>query len=129
MDEPCVILGANHRKYRHKPNTTPQEAKALFGKNADNACLDHIRLDELERRKKGIRKGSQFKEPSFVRLSKNEATFTYPIASEKPQGWVRTDEGIVWEQIIKRCPKCNNIFSSQQKTYCPFCGQAIESQY
>jgi hypothetical protein len=51
MDEPSTILGASHRKYRHDPNTTPKEAKALFGENADNACLDHIRLDELERRK------------------------------------------------------------------------------
>jgi hypothetical protein len=51
MDEPSVILGAKHRKYRHDPNFTPAEAKAIFGENADNACLDHIRLDELESRK------------------------------------------------------------------------------
>jgi hypothetical protein len=48
----CAILGASHRKYRHDPNTTPKEAKAIFGENADNACLDHIRLDELESRSK-----------------------------------------------------------------------------
>jgi hypothetical protein len=54
MDEPSTILGPNHRKYRHDPNTTPLEAKKIFGENADHACLDHIRLDELESRRKGI---------------------------------------------------------------------------
>jgi hypothetical protein len=53
MDEPSTVLGASHRKYRHDPNTTPIVAKKLFGENADNACLDHIRLDELETRRKG----------------------------------------------------------------------------
>jgi hypothetical protein len=122
MDEPSVILGANHRKYRHDPNTTPKEARALFGENADNACLDHIRLDELERRKKGIQSGL-FKEPSLIRLTEKQVVATYPI--EKPQGWVRTDKEISWEQIIKRCPKCNAIFSSAHRTNCPFCGQEL----
>jgi len=53
MDEPSSILGPKHRKYRHDPNTTPLVARKLFGENADNACLDHIRLDELETRRKG----------------------------------------------------------------------------
>jgi hypothetical protein len=56
MDEPSAILGASHRKYRHDPNTTPREAKAIFGESADHACLDHIRLDELESRRQGIRR-------------------------------------------------------------------------
>ena len=51
MDEPSLLLGAKHRIYRHNPFVTPSEAKAIFGFNADNACLDHIRLDELESRK------------------------------------------------------------------------------
>lgn len=51
MDEPSFLLGAKHRKYRHDPNVTPSEAKAIFGELADAACLDHIRLDELESRK------------------------------------------------------------------------------
>ena len=55
MDEPSSILGQKHRKYRHDPNTTPIVARKLFGENADNACLDHIRLDELETRRKGSR--------------------------------------------------------------------------
>lgn len=50
MDEPSFLLGSSHRRYRHDPNVTPDEAKAIFGENADNACLDHIRLDELESR-------------------------------------------------------------------------------
>lgn len=56
MDEPSAILGQKHRKYRHDPNTTPIVARKLFGENADNACLDHIRLDELETRRKGNKK-------------------------------------------------------------------------
>jgi hypothetical protein len=52
MDEPSFLLGSNHRKYRHDPNVTPDEAKAIFGEGADNACLDHIRLDEQENRKR-----------------------------------------------------------------------------
>ena len=51
MDEPSLLLAAKHRKYRHNPNVTPMEAQAIFGFNADNACLDHIRLDEVESRK------------------------------------------------------------------------------
>jgi hypothetical protein len=51
MDEPSLLLGAKHRIYRHDPCVTPREAKAIFGEGSDNACLDHIRLDELESRK------------------------------------------------------------------------------
>jgi len=45
MDEPWEILGTKHRMYRHNPETTPLEAKKLFGEYADHACLDHILLD------------------------------------------------------------------------------------
>lgn len=48
MDEPSLLLGSSHRRYRHDPSVTPIEAKIIFGFNADNACLDHIRLDALE---------------------------------------------------------------------------------
>ena len=48
MDEPSLLLGSSHRRYRHDPNVTPIEARAIFGEGADNACLDHIRLDALE---------------------------------------------------------------------------------
>jgi hypothetical protein len=51
MDEPSLLLGSSHRKYRHDPDVTPFEAKAIFSEGADNVCLDHIRLDELESRK------------------------------------------------------------------------------
>jgi hypothetical protein len=47
MDEPSVILGKDHRMHRHNPRKTPLEARQIFGENADHACLDHIRLDEL----------------------------------------------------------------------------------
>ena len=54
MDEPCSLLGSQHRIYRHDPFVTPKEAKTIFGENADNACLDHIELDELDSRQKSI---------------------------------------------------------------------------
>jgi hypothetical protein len=47
MDEPSLMLGTDHRMYRHNPYKTPLEARRIFGENADHACLDHIRLDEL----------------------------------------------------------------------------------
>lgn len=46
MDEPSDIRGREHRMFRHDPETTPQEARKLFGEFADHACLDHIRLDQ-----------------------------------------------------------------------------------
>jgi hypothetical protein len=52
MDEPSLILGSAHRQYRHDPYVTPIEAKAIFGDFADHVCLDHIRLDEQENRKR-----------------------------------------------------------------------------
>jgi len=56
MDEPSTIMGSKHRMHRHDPYKTPKVASALFGEYADQACLDHIRLDELERRRKGVGK-------------------------------------------------------------------------
>ena len=50
MDEPSLLLGSSHRKYRHDPDVTPFEAKAIFGDFADHVVLDHIRLDEVESR-------------------------------------------------------------------------------
>lgn len=47
MDEPRDIRGRKHRMFRHDPETTPQEARELFGEFADHACLDHIRLDQM----------------------------------------------------------------------------------
>ena len=51
MDEPSILLGSSHRKYRHDPDDTHMEARAIFGEGADNAYLYHIDLDELESRK------------------------------------------------------------------------------
>ena len=47
MDEPSLMLGTDHRMYRHNPYKTPLEARRIFGENSDHACLDHIRLDEV----------------------------------------------------------------------------------
>ena len=49
-----------------------------------------------------------------------------PIQVEKPLvSTIREGVGISWEQLIKRCPKCNAIFSITDKTNCPFCGQVL----
>lgn len=48
MDDSSKVFHCNHRKYRHDPQTTPLEAKKLFGENADHVCLDHIILDLKE---------------------------------------------------------------------------------
>jgi hypothetical protein len=45
MDAPVKGLGVRHRLYRHDLKRTPSEAKELFGKFADHACIDHILLD------------------------------------------------------------------------------------
>lgn len=45
MDYPSKGFGKRHRMFRHDPKTTPEEAKKLFGENADHACLDHIVID------------------------------------------------------------------------------------
>lgn len=59
MDELTQICGPTHRKFRHDIKKTPNEAKQIFGELADQACLDHILLDNyhshrLGRRKAGI---------------------------------------------------------------------------
>lgn len=51
MDYPVKGYGKRHRIFRHDPKVTPEQAKKLFGENADHSCLDHIvlDLDELHR--------------------------------------------------------------------------------
>ena len=51
LDEPSTMLAKGHRIHRHDPVTTPKLAKELFGEFADQACIDHIRLDRLEERR------------------------------------------------------------------------------
>ena len=52
MDELSTLLIGGHRIYRHDPVATPPIAKEMFGELADQACLDHIRMDKEEKRKK-----------------------------------------------------------------------------
>jgi hypothetical protein len=59
MDEPSLMLGTDHRMYRHDPYKTPLEARRIFGENADHACLDHIRLDEVGNTKPPEEKGKK----------------------------------------------------------------------
>lgn len=95
-------IAKNPEQWMQQPNRfdipdvdTPKKTKELFGENADNACLDHIRLDELERGRKGIRQRGLFKEPSFVPAK--EVVFTNPIEEPQKLGWVKSDKGISWE--------------------------------
>ena len=59
MDEPSTLARTRYGGFRHDPNKTPQEALTIFGPSADKACLDHIRLDELESRKHPTDEGKE----------------------------------------------------------------------
>jgi RNA polymerase subunit RPABC4/transcription elongation factor Spt4 len=142
MDEPSTLLGPTHRRYRHDPHTTPQEAKAIFGENSDNACLDHIRLDELESRRKGTAKHPNYLvyEKAVKHCSKCGANYSsknekcpyceeksglnFTIGFEKSQDLKTTETS--WEQMVKRCPKCNAIFCFQNDN-CPYCGNELSN--
>lgn len=82
MDEPVLVFGKSHRRFRHDPDTTPQEAKRLFGENADHVCLDHIILDLLEtqkRKKKKVmsdRRVTFRMEPEWIELIQQYAVLT-----------------------------------------------------
>jgi hypothetical protein len=151
MDEPSTVLGASHRKYRHDPNTTPLEAKKIFGENADNACLDHIRLDELETRHKGsksqmtvkVSMGSR-KQPqndplkfgissimffiiSFFGFLAFLGSLSSPKKEEVTPNYSHPIETIETANegkmnITKTCPKCGTIYDYHLEK-CPNCGQ------
>jgi len=48
MDAPSWGLRRKHRRYRHNILETPKQVRALFGSNADKACINHIILDFLD---------------------------------------------------------------------------------
>jgi integrase len=81
LDEPSTMLANGHRIYRHDPVSTPKLARKLFGEFADQAALDHIRLDKLEssrlkkentkrprKPKKGYWKDHKFYKPSMLEV-------------------------------------------------------------
>jgi hypothetical protein len=73
------------------------------------------------------RKRFTVKEPSMIKISNKKEIISIPIQIEKPLvSTIREVVGISWEKMIKRCPKCNAIFSSSDKTNCPFCGQELK---
>jgi hypothetical protein len=72
MDFPSKGFGKRHRMFRHDPKVTPEEAKKLFGKNADHACLDHIVMDLDE-------------EYKFINNGKNISTRTKIISIRIPK--------------------------------------------
>ena len=47
MDEPWEILGRKHRRYRHDPYTTPEEAKKTTGNSHHLALAARRRLQLL----------------------------------------------------------------------------------
>ena len=80
LDEPTTMLANGHRIYRHDPVSTPPIANKLFGKLADQAYIDHIRLDRLEKKrlekekpkkpkksKKSYWKNHEFHKPSMIK--------------------------------------------------------------
>jgi hypothetical protein len=84
MDEPCLILGSQHRIYRHDPFVSPKEAKAIFGDLADHVVLDHIRLDELESRREATSELNQTKVmhiPVCITVESSAKVFTYNMTA------------------------------------------------
>jgi len=85
MDEPSTMLARDHRIHRHDPVSTPPIAKRLFGELADQACIDHIRLDRLEEKrlkkeeakKPKQRKKGYWKNHNFHKVSMKEEITEY----------------------------------------------------
>ena len=120
MDEPSAILGANHRKYRHDPNITPKEPRQLFGENADNACLDHIRLDTLEKPKNGF----GFNVDMSWNLEQTSPTWIQKYCSNC---------GLKWSENTSNCPICNSTKFydgyKQAETVCSKCFTNYDDNY
>ena len=85
MDEPSTMLARYHRIHRHDPVGTPPIAKRLFGELADQACIDHIRLDKLgekrlkreKSKKPKLPKKSYWKNHEFHRPKMGEIVTEY----------------------------------------------------
>ena len=85
LDEPSTMLANGHRIHRHDPVSTPKLAKELFGELAEQACLDHIRLDKKESARKRREDAKKPKKPKkgywedheFHRISMTEVVTNY----------------------------------------------------
>ena len=128
MDEPSAILGANHRKYRHDPNITPREAKELFGENADNACLDHIRLDEIEKRKR-------FSSPMTIYESNLKFEPSSGTWNFQPSIWNLQKYcikcGRSCDSVLDNCPICqgNQFHNDGKHMFCSNCQTSYDSNF
>jgi len=101
MDEPSTLLGPSHRVHRHDPENTPREAKRLFGEMADQACLDHIRLDLQE---SGVGTSDRALRRSPPPLG------TYPLVCPYCKNQFNMRLSGKWSD--GRCPSCSNKFRS-----------------
>lgn len=56
MDEPSLMYGVNHRRFRHNPDYPPKWAVEKYGyETAQNVMLDHIYLDRKRTRQGAVR--------------------------------------------------------------------------
>jgi hypothetical protein len=108
MDEPAVVIvGMTHRKFRHDIYTTPQEALKIFGEFADQACIDHIKQDANEDRKREKKpKRSKYEEilVRLERLEKNNPTAITEISFIPSSSVSKADgDGLtMWGFLVKQ---------------------------
>ena len=100
IDEPSTMLAKGHRIHRHDPVTTPKVAKELFGEFADQACIDHIRLDRLEERR--LRKEKAKKLELHKKASVKRYKFHKPSMDKEVTEYCGDE---VLEELIQKCNK------------------------
>lgn len=100
LDEPSTMLANGHRIHRHDPVNTPKLAKKLFGDLADQASIDHIRLDKLETARKKKENAMKPKKPKEGYWSKHK--FTRINMSKVVKGYCGND---VLEQLVENCER------------------------
>jgi len=101
MDEPSTILGPSHRMHRHDPENTPREARRLFGDMADQACLDHIKLDLRE-------SGAGFSDRALRRSAPPLGIYRLVCPYCKNQ----FDQELSGKWSVITCPNCTKEFRS-----------------
>jgi len=129
MDEPARKHGPSHRWVRHDPDKTPQEARELFGKNADKACIDHITLDRIDERSK-----DEKTELISLRLSKtlNDRLMEYSLFVDVTKSEIIREfikEGLIKHAHIGMLKRwqisrkyVNDFMEHRRKWVCEKCG-------
>lgn len=114
MDEMTTLVAyKSHRKFRHDPYKTPKVARRLFGEFADEACLDHIRLDALELKEEESAKAIiNNPDHEIIRLS---LQFTYPEYSVRTHATQRKTDIVFLPGMSVHIPKLVKINGKLQR--------------